>query len=425
MKYLIRFFSKHKGTYLIMMLLLVLSTIFLGIVFGMGHKTDIASEEQSGRADEVSKVLRLTETMSDVDFYSYMDDGGDIFEKVCNVLKKLDEKYGDDYVIQASQFIELENVQVDDKFLINYEEGDEESSTYEYDGAKYSDVKAMQVSNGFFVQNKLTLSSGNFFSEDDYKTYGFEEIPVILGNEYSQDYNIGDIFEGSYLYKNMKFKVAGFLSDASFFYDNSKNDMTSCGSYIFMPAFENLSYDDVGIKAADQYIQSYIYTHGQYQKVCDDVENIIEECGLSTDYIGFMNDNTSDENVDLFSMYASMTGLVTKYLMIIIVVMIICITSILSIVLVNLIQEENFNFGVYIMCGMKPGKLALILFLFDMSVVGISDIVTVWILLMKNTGALSILIVQAVMLAILAVSYIVCYVNLKRVNISSLLGGNE
>ena len=77
------------------------------------------------------------------------------------------------------------------------------------------------------------------------------------------------------------------------------------------------------------------------------------------------------------------------------------------------------------MCGMKPGKLALILFLFDMSVVGISDIVTVWILLMKNTGALSILIVQAVMLAILAVSYIVCYVNLKRVNISSLLGGNE
>ena len=283
----------------------------------------------------------------------------------------------------------------------------------------------MQVSNGFFVQNKLALSSGNFFSENDYKTYGFEEIPVILGNEYSQDYNIGDIFEGSYLYKNMKFKVAGFLSDASFFYDNSKNDMTSCGRYIFMPAFENLSYDDAGIKAADQYIQSYIYTHGQYQKVCDDVENIIEECGLSTDYIGFMNDNTSDENVDLFSTYASMTGLVTKYLMIIIVVMIICITSILSIVLVNLIQEENFNFGVYIMCGMKPGKLALILFLFDMSVVGISDIVTVWILLMKNTGALSILIVQAVMLAILAVSYIVCYVNLKRVNISSLLGGNE
>ena len=204
MKYLIRFFLKHKGTYLIMMLLLVLSTIFLGIVLGMGHKTDIASEEQSGRADEVSKVLRLTETMSDVDFYSYMDDGGDIFEKVCNVLKKLDEKYGDDYVIQASQFIELENVQVDDKFLINYEEGDEESSTYEYDGAKYSDVKAMQVSNGFFAQNKLALSSGNFFSENDYKTYGFEEIPVILGNEYSQDYNIGDIFEGSYLYKNMK-----------------------------------------------------------------------------------------------------------------------------------------------------------------------------------------------------------------------------
>ena len=50
--------------------------------------------------------------------------------------------------------------------FINYEEGDEESSTYEYDGAKYSDVKAMQVSNGFFAQNKLALSSGNFFSEE-------------------------------------------------------------------------------------------------------------------------------------------------------------------------------------------------------------------------------------------------------------------
>ena len=73
----------------------------------------------------------------------------------------------------------------------------------------------------------------------------------------------------------MKFKVAGFLSDASFFYDNSKNDMTSCGRYLIMPAFENLSNDYVGIMAADQYKQSYIYTHGQYQIVCDDVENII------------------------------------------------------------------------------------------------------------------------------------------------------
>ena len=40
-----------------------------------------------------------------------------------------------------------------------------------------------------------------------------------------------------------------------------KNDMTSCGRYIFMPAFENLSYDDVGIKGSGSvYIQSYIYT---------------------------------------------------------------------------------------------------------------------------------------------------------------------
>lgn len=139
----------------------------------------------------------------------------------------------------------------------------------------------------------------------------------------------------------MKFKIIGFVSEDSFFYDNVKKGMISCGRYIFMPVFMNLSYDDVGMMALDQYIQSYIYTHGQYEKVREDVENIIEECGLSTDYIGFMNDNTSDENVDLFSTYASMTGLVTKYLMIIIVVMIICITSILSIVLVNLYRRKT------------------------------------------------------------------------------------
>lgn len=425
MKYLIRFFLKHKGTYLIMMLLLVLSTIFLGIVLGMGHKTDIASDEQSDRSDEVSNILRLTETMSDVDFYSYMDDGGDIFSKIAAVIGRLDEKYEGDYVIQAQQPIALKNIQIDDKFLNNYETGGEEYSTYESDGVKYSEVKTIQVSGGFFSQNKLTLSSGNLFSEDDYSSYGLEEIPVILGSEYSQYYNIGDTFEGSYLYSDMKFKIIGFVSEDSFFYDNVKKGMISCGRYIFMPVFMNLSYDDVGMMALDQYIQSYIYTHGQYEKVREDVENIIEECGLSDQYIGFMSEESSEDEVDIFSKYASMTGLVSKYLTIIITIMIVCITAILSIVLVNLIQEENFNFGVYIMCGMKPGKLALILFLFDMSVVGISDIVTVWILLMKNTGALSILIVQAVMLAILAVSYIVCYVNLKRVDISSLLGGNE
>ena len=133
-----------------MMLLLVLSTIFLGIVLGMGHKTDIASEEQSGRADEVSNILRLTETMSDVDFYSYMDDGGDIFSKLAAVIVRLDEKYEGDYVIQAQQSIALKNIQIDDKFLNNYETDGKEYSTYESDGVKYSEVKTIQVSGGFF-----------------------------------------------------------------------------------------------------------------------------------------------------------------------------------------------------------------------------------------------------------------------------------
>ena len=110
MKYLIRFFLKHKGTYLIMMLLLVLSTIFLGIVLGMGHKTDIASEEQSGRADEVSKVLRLTETMSDVDFYSYMDDNN--YKEADNVLTEIEAIVGttDPDIAAARTSLDLEKI---------------------------------------------------------------------------------------------------------------------------------------------------------------------------------------------------------------------------------------------------------------------------------------------------------------------------
>ena len=93
--------------------------------------------------------------------------------------------------------------------------------------------------------------------------------------------------------------------------------------------------------------------------------------------------------------------------------------------LTNLIQEENYNFGVYVMCGMKRGKLALLIFLLDGIIVGAGDAIALFFLIINQISLKHILLVQAVPGFILTASFAVCYFRLQKLDIAELIGEKE
>lgn len=93
-------------------------------------------------------------------------------------------------------------------------------------------LEALQISEE--TQNYFTLSciEGRLFTPNDFDGTESAQVPVILGNHYLEDYNIGDEINCYYLFKNISLKIIGFLKPNSKIFDYDTDN------YIIMPALE-------------------------------------------------------------------------------------------------------------------------------------------------------------------------------------------
>lgn len=85
----------------------------------------------------------------------------------------------------------------------------------------------------FTFQHKVV--EGNEFSDEDF-LYKNGNINAILGNDYSEIYEIGDELEILYLGYPLTLKIIGFLEDNTYF--TIGNDSISLDVYIVLPSFE-------------------------------------------------------------------------------------------------------------------------------------------------------------------------------------------
>ncbi len=109
-------------------------------------------------------------------------------------------------------------------------------------------ISCIQISEDMIDNCEIIISDGTSFISDDFIYKKNEVIPVLMGKEYSSLYCIGDIFEAEYLFDKYKFKIIGFLSDASNIRMASYNIILD--KYIVMPSFSidaNVSITD-GLK---------------------------------------------------------------------------------------------------------------------------------------------------------------------------------
>ena len=425
MNYLVRFFLKHKWVYSILVILLMISCSFLGLVLDIEKTIDTTTKEIKAKSDNLSCQMFMSEALSDNTFYSYMEENSDTFYDIQSLLYDLETNDQFQFIIGSDQFLEVTKPEIPDVFLYGYEDGcAEDAKETTSDGVLYV-TKALQVSDKFFEVYSINMAAGSKFSEYDYTYHANEEIPVILGAAYQEYFEVGDIIEGMYLLENFSFKIIGFIEDTSFFYSWNSTEMTSCERYILMPVFRGLPNNDFGKRALLQYLTAYIVSDESYAAVSDMIQGLLRENNIEEREINLVDPSASGEKVTLSQKYSAMTGAVSGYFTIIVGIMVGCIGFILTAVLINLIQEENYNFGIYIMSGMSRKKLAGLLFLFDFAIVGGGDILILCILALNGVSLRSIAIVQSVLAFILFFSFAGCWIKLCKMDVAELIGGKE
>lgn len=145
-----------------------------------------------------------------------------------------------DYYEINSQFLEITNPKIEDKFLYGFEYGNAE--VWESNDKIIYPTKCFQVSKNCFEKFELDVEKGRIFSDDDMEYDQDKIIPVIVGYEYVNVLNIGDSLRGVYIQDEFTYKVVGILrKDANI---NLGGQEVSLDRYLVMPSF-NMSQDPV------------------------------------------------------------------------------------------------------------------------------------------------------------------------------------
>lgn len=97
--------------------------------------------------------------------------------------------------------------------------------------------KSIQVNSSFFDYNTVKFESGEIYSNNDYVMESLNDIvPVIVGKEFSDVFDIGDEVSVQYMGQKFKGQIKGILSSGSSFM--LRNEIQMLDKYIILPSME-------------------------------------------------------------------------------------------------------------------------------------------------------------------------------------------
>lgn len=226
--------QRKKGLTFLMMFGI---TVFLAIAIVLLHTyLSIQEKKASVASFEGLNVYQLSDTLvEEVDWQSYLNEPGAL-EQVKQFYTYLEEDLQEKYIYIFTQPIHVQHTEpVNEQFLEGYEEGRPSSITKGEDGKSYHTVKAVQVNKQAFDLFPITVNKGTSFGQDDFfNDHDRNIIPILLGLDYEDVYEVGDEIEAHYLFKNYKLKVKGFI-DAQSFVSSPNEPEIYLDRYIVMP----------------------------------------------------------------------------------------------------------------------------------------------------------------------------------------------
>lgn len=156
-----------------------------------------------------------------------------------------------------------------DQFLEASSRGLEKNQVVHAEGKEYliSSLKTIEANQRMFLTFLNHIAEGSGFTEDDFSYRFGDKVPVILGSQYRQYYNIGDELNLEYLFQDTTFYVKGFFSEGlKLHVGNSTHDLDT---YVCVPFFQIKEKESMTDEERGFWIRYYGLKNDVYLKTED------------------------------------------------------------------------------------------------------------------------------------------------------------
>lgn len=159
----------------------------------------------------------------------------------------------------------------------------------EVNNNKYILVNTLRGNKNYFSHFNYQISDGRYFNDDDFKAK--DNIPIILGSDYKDKYNVGDkisSIDEKYTdirnAKEIKFEVIGFLKEDQYFFQKtfSPEGVFCINNYILYPIceLENISNDDDSYEFISKFFDTVILSDKDDEYLSAEINNKTDNLDL-------------------------------------------------------------------------------------------------------------------------------------------------
>lgn len=227
-----------KSNFLYHLFSMVILTLFLlisGIFFTLYTKANV-QEKYIADIYDGKTFYDLKDSLYDPDqFYDYRHKKENI-DKISDFYNALDSSLTIDFLSVFTQSIPIENFQGGSSFYYNSE------AFRAVHPSMTANLKSLQLNQNAFDFYKIKLSHGENLPWENI-SYNNDEIPVLLGSEYSNLYNLGDSIAGKYYFRDINMIVKGFIAPNTFINYNGTPEFY-LDQYLIVPYPATCKYVD-------------------------------------------------------------------------------------------------------------------------------------------------------------------------------------
>ncbi|WP_455661559.1 ABC transporter permease [Pradoshia sp.] len=270
--------------YIVMTCLLLMISVLYVKWFDVDTKTESYLAQYEGQ-----NIYQLSDELTGEREEAYWDNPAelDLFKKIYRAFSMAKQF---SYVISNSQAIGIQEYKGNERLLDGYEDN---AVQPEYMG--YSFPKAIQI-NQEGIERFIRLSEGNLPETDNYIYKENTPIPVLLGSEYANTYNVGDELTISYLNYPFKAVISGILEKDVMIPNNGELEFY-LDRYIVLPFLDFPEPKDAEFFSFQQKhylnaINGDIYTPADPIQTRLEVEEITDKVGFSEYQIIGANDSS-------------------------------------------------------------------------------------------------------------------------------------
>ncbi|MGL5713523.1 MAG: hypothetical protein ACRCXT_20615 [Paraclostridium sp.] len=316
-----------------------------------------------------------------------------------------------------------------DKF---YEEYKYSENVHEYgdvivNGDKLSGINNKILSKNIIEKYNFNVISGRMLNNDDFILNNVNAtIPVLVGYEFKDEYNIGDKFEADLYYKRLQFEVIGILEKDTYINKAESDDIEYLDTYIITPSI-NYSLDVSVDNEEDYSYLNILYlqkTNGvigikKGYKISDFI-NKFDNLTLQHDVCNYEINGIQSFNMKFLNLSSKES---IKIVTLICLIMILFSIISISFILLCKFIKNKYNYGVHILLGSTKFNIVLEIILEIILLCSVSNLIALGMTFVLSKGILNYSNINfLVSIIIVIVGCIIPIIEIRNSDISSMIG---